>query len=273
MLFSGLLIFLAPDTVQGAVHTVRKGETLWQISRRYRVSVEQLLDQNPALKSNGGKLRIGQKICVSRPSPVRARRAAIVSRGSGWQPSRSGQPMSPISGTASQTPARVRPVYLYLDTVKAQIDSAQVRPGRWKYIVLHHSGTSSGNGRIFEYFHRHMRGMENGMAYHFVIGNGKDSADGQIEVGNRWLKQLQGGHVRGEDLNRVAIGICFVGNFNNQRPTRRQIGAAMELISYLREKCGAAVSLQMHNEINPRHTECPGKYFPSAAFHQLFDRN
>ena len=114
--------------------------------------------------------------------------------------------------------------------------------------------------------------MENGLAYHFVIGNGHGSGDGEIEIGPRWVKQLQGGHLHSDELNMIALGVCFVGDFNTTRPTKRQIAAAIELVTYLRQRCGPPEMIfKGHKEINPRPTECPGKYFPLAAFHKLFD--
>jgi N-acetyl-anhydromuramyl-L-alanine amidase AmpD len=112
--------------------------------------------------------------------------------------------------------------------------------------------------------------MENGLAYHFVIGNGNDSGDGQIEVGSRWTKQIRGGHLHSDALNEVSIGICFVGNFDEHRPSRKQEAAAIELISYLNKICGKPPQFKLHREINPRPTACPGKLFPAAAFHRLF---
>jgi peptidoglycan endopeptidase LytF len=43
-------------------HTIRFGETLWQISQRYRVSVNAIMAVNPGL--NPYNLRIGQIICI-----------------------------------------------------------------------------------------------------------------------------------------------------------------------------------------------------------------
>ena len=72
--------------------------------------------------------------------------------------------------------------------------------------------------------------MENGMAYHFVIGNGTDTGDGEIEVGDRWVKQLQGGHVKDDAINDIAIGICLVGDFTRTDPTPKQIDALVDLV-------------------------------------------
>jgi len=116
-----------------------------------------------------------------------------------------------------------------------------------------------------------VRGMENGLAYHFVIGNGTDSGDGEIEVGDRWYKQLQGGHVRSDAQNEIAIGICLVGDFQADRPTRRQVSALIELIGYLQGKVGDPKPLLfLHRDINIISTDCPGRNFPAAAIYRLF---
>ena len=75
--------------------------------------------------------------------------------------------------------------------VRKAIDEARVARNRWKYTIVHNSGTRQGNARIFDYYHRHVRKMPNGLAYHFVIGNGTSSGNGQIEIGNRWVRQLR----------------------------------------------------------------------------------
>ena len=43
--------------------------------------------------------------------------------------------------------------------------------------------------------------MQNGLAYHFLIGNGIDSGDGEVEIGPRWKRQLLGGHVKNYKIN------------------------------------------------------------------------
>jgi N-acetyl-anhydromuramyl-L-alanine amidase AmpD len=113
--------------------------------------------------------------------------------------------------------------------------------------------------------------MENGLAYHFVIGNGVDSRDGEIEIGPRWLKQIQGGHVHREEINEVGIGICLVGNFERTRPTLKQMAAFQELVDYLRsEVVGTKIRFAVHKEIDPGRTACPGRFFPTAQMHRLY---
>lgn len=146
----------------------------------------------------------------------------------------------------------------------------RVEKGRWKYIVGHHSATKFGNAEIYDRAHRR-RGMENGLAYHFVIGNGVDSGDGQIEVGPRWRKQLEGGHVRRREVNLTGIGICLVGNFEETHPTRKQLAAFTQLVDHLGGKViGGRYTFAVHKEIDRNHTVCPGRNFPLRAMHQRF---
>jgi hypothetical protein len=135
----------------------------------------------------------------------------------------------------------------------------------WKFMVLHSSATASGSARAFDYYHRYVRGMQHGLAYHFVITNGRGGPDGQIQIGPRWMDQLAGGHLRSDAQNEVAIGICFVGDFQKNSPTRNQLLAADELIDYLQAKLGK-LPVTTHRKVNIRPTLCPGKFFPSGLF-------
>ena len=168
------------------------------------------------------------------------------------------------------------PSYRYLtNSVLNEIDRARVRGGRWKYIVVHNSGTRQGNAAIFDYYHLHTRHMPNGLAYHFVIGNGTSTGDGEIEVGNRWKRQINGGHVHSDYLNNIALGICLVGDYNRDVPTRAQYAALDELITYLRKRVGRVDRrlsiVKAHREINPVPTDCPGNRFSYTWLHRTFD--
>ena len=129
---------------------------------------------------------------------------------------------------------------------------------RWKRIIIHHSATSGGNGKIFDRWHRE-RGMENGLAYHFVITNGNGGDDGRVEIGKRWFEQLDGGHVRGDALNHESLGICLVGNFLHEMPTVKQIASCKALINYLRGLTGLpAAAVIGHKQAPGQKTVCPG---------------
>lgn len=116
--------------------------------------------------------------------------------------------------------------------------------------------------------------MKNGLAYHFVIGNGTSSGNGQIEIGSRWTRQINGGHVASDYLNNISLGICLVGDYNRDTPTKAQMAALDELITYLRRRVGKVkgkpLIVRPHKKINPKPTDCPGKKFPYKTLKRRF---
>ncbi len=156
-------------------------------------------------------------------------------------------------------------IAIHTDLRKA-LDRIPVRSGRWKYIVIHHSATRDASAKGMDAYHR-ARGMENGLAYHFVIGRGGQMQDGSTYVGNRWKKQLDGGHLAKASLNAKSVGICLVGDFTTQTPTALQMRSLNGLVDYLLARCRLKVdAVTTHRQIHPRHTACPGKKFPVSSF-------
>lgn len=166
----------------------------------------------------------------------------------------------------TQAAARFDPLHV----VRAETARIRVKRSNWKAIIAHHSAIKKGNAESYGRTHQ-KKGMKNGLAYHFVIGNGIDSGDGQIEVGPRWTGQLQGGHVKNHQVNLVAIGICLVGNFEIERPTRKQLQSFTLLVDWLQSSVlRRRVRFAGHREIKGEQTLCPGKNFPLASMHRRF---
>ena len=137
---------------------------------------------------------------------------------------------------------------------------------RWTDIVIHHSATSSGSARVFDDYHRNVRNWDE-LGYHFVIGNGTHSGDGQIEVGSRWTKQKHGAHCKTLDnyYNDHGIGICLVGDFNKTYPTQAQLAGLNKLLAFLTQECGILPSrINTHGGVTHK-TECPGRHFSLAV--------
>jgi len=132
-----------------------------------------------------------------------------------------------------------------------------VRP--WRWIVVHHSATTTGGAVAFDKMHR-AKGWDE-LGYDFVIGNGTDTADGQIEVGPRWLKQKIGAHAKTPDnrFNEYGIGICLVGNFDVEKPTAKQLASLAKLVGYL-EKTYHISSDRVLGHGQTKATDCPGRY-------------
>lgn len=148
----------------------------------------------------------------------------------------------------------------------ASLCRTDVDENQWKYIVIHHSATKRGNAAGFDDYHRNKRGWEYGLAYHFVIGNGTLSGNGEIEVAERWKKQIHGAHTANMKYNRVAIGICLVGDFENEgTPTDKQFESLVKLTQYLSRRYSIPLSkIILHKQVHQKGTACPGKNFPYA---------
>lgn len=132
-------------------------------------------------------------------------------------------------------------------------------PREWKCIVIHHSATTAGNAEIFGRYHREQNGWRS-LGYDFVIGNGTESGDGEVEIGPRWLAQERGAHAGVAWYNEHGIGICLVGNFNDTMPTEKQMEALLKLCRDLMRRYNIdAYHVLGHGEI--KDTECPGALF------------
>lgn len=176
-----------------------------------------------------------------------------------------GQELVIPDSTATTTTAKKNNYPLPVD-FKKRIDNIKVVPGKWRYIVIHHSATPNGSVKSMDAYHRWKKHMENGLAYHFVIGNGQGMKDGEIAIGDRWKRQIKGGHLASPSLNEKSIGICLVGNFNRQNPTPKQMASLYALVNYLEARCRPGKdAVKTHRQINPKPTECPGSKFPTKA--------
>lgn len=140
--------------------------------------------------------------------------------------------------------------------------SAPARP--WRYIVIHHSDTSGGSAGRFDQFHK-QKGWDE-LGYHFVIGNGTESRDGQVEIGPRWPKQKWGAHTKTPDnrYNDYGIGICLVGNFQDSRPTAEQMKSLSKLVAHLMKTYKVRPEAIIgHGDAKP--TDCPGRNMSIAT--------
>jgi N-acetyl-anhydromuramyl-L-alanine amidase AmpD len=136
---------------------------------------------------------------------------------------------------------------------------------RWECIVIHHSASEFGGANRFDEWHK-SRGWD-GLGYHFVIGNGTDTPDGQVEVGFRWTQQEHGAHCRTPDdyYNQHGIGICLVGNFDNYQPSPAQLKSLVRLCRFLCRRFNIPPDqIFTHGGVTGK-TDCPGKNFDLGA--------
>jgi len=144
---------------------------------------------------------------------------------------------------------------------------------RWTAIILHHSGTSNGNVEIFDRWHRDRQW--DGVGYDFVIGNGHDSGDGQVEVTFRWRQQKVGAHCKTPTnwANEEAIGICLVGNFDDTSPTDGQMESLARLVRFLKDRYDISrFRIYGHHDTpGANETQCPGLGFSMERFEAMLD--
>jgi hypothetical protein len=138
---------------------------------------------------------------------------------------------------------------------------------RWKYIVIHHSAGSFGNIDFLQRVHRQRQGDDpiDAIPYHFIIGNGNGLAMG--ETAHDWRRQynIWGAHVsnRNFDYNFRGIGICLIGNFENEKIPPKQYQSLRHLTQTLMSKYDILPeNVTGHGMITGESTKCPGRFFP-----------
>jgi N-acetyl-anhydromuramyl-L-alanine amidase AmpD len=168
--------------------------------------------------------------------------------------------------TAARTPSRTRLAAFVNDP--NDLFEPPKADRQWQYVVIHHSAHERGGYASIDREHRDRLGTD-GCGYHFIIGNGTESPDGQIEVARRWSDQKAGAHCRDgrtADVNDYGIGICLVGDLDSEGPSTRQLEAARELVAYLRQRYDIpAENIGSHAQLAASPTACPGKKFPIQA--------
>ncbi len=127
----------------------------------------------------------------------------------------------------------------------------------WTSIIIHHSGQSRGNAATIGQIHQILG--YGGLGYHFVIGNGDGADDGLIQIGYKWVKQLDGEYAHN------AISICLVGNGDQTPPTQLQMNQLSRLVRFLQHHLNITDN-RVYLHTNIAHTTSPGKFFPKDEF-------
>lgn len=178
--------------------------------------------------------------------------------------------MSPESPVIIPPAVKPKPKQGWQGTASGEWKPASVMERKWTAVVIHHSATPNGNSAIIDRWHREGNHWD-GIGYDFVIGNGSDSRDGEVEPTFRWQEQRAGAHcggTAGNWANEYGVGICLIGNFNQTRPTSRQMASLNRLVKFLQSRYGISNSRVYGHRNVPggRKTDCPGRYFPMSEF-------
>lgn len=118
------------------------------------------------------------------------------------------------------------------DSLDAVFQTSVPMPdGHWKFIYVHQSRTPAGSAAT-------LGESADGLADHFVIGNGDGCGDGEVQIAQRWHRQKSAGRVHGVDsISEACISICLIGDFNRTRPTETQMRRLGQLVAALQDRC------------------------------------
>ena len=126
-----------------------------------------------------------------------------------------------------------------------------------KYIIIHHSATSPPNDidTAKNIIKRQMEDYNAGKiispytnTYHYMI-----TANGEVVP---WICECSvSGHCGNDDINKISIGICLLGNFQKETPTENQYKTLLKKLKELYNKYRFKDILGHRDIIE---TECPG---------------
>jgi hypothetical protein len=127
-----------------------------------------------------------------------------------------------------------------------------VQPITWRNIVIH-----SNVGERFDVSSN----------CHFVVD--VDSAGrGRIQPTTLWKSQSLGRHVMvsSRDWNADSVGICLVGDFSRQPPSRAQMQSLLALVRSLQQICVISADHVYLNSDLDANSRSPGEAFPVRQF-------
>lgn len=149
--------------------------------------------------------------------------------------------------------------------------SSPIRTGRWQSIVIDHSRTTYGSAQTLGQFHQQLG--YGGLIYDFVIGNGDGAAEGEIQSGYRWDRQLDSLLFSSNEdpdaawYNQHTITICLIGNGDQAAFTDMQLEQLVRLVTALQDRLNIP-SDRVLLQSNLTSTTSPGLHFPASWFRQ-----
>lgn len=133
---------------------------------------------------------------------------------------------------------------------------------KWKHIVIHHTASEWSSLKRIDNYHRKKFNDPDGIEYHFLIGNGKKSRRGEIELG-RWRIQKRAIHLFKPNGAPDAIAISLIGNLHERSIYKAQYNALLNLVFNLTKSEKIPIeNVTTHTKVDGNLTVCPGKHFP-----------
>jgi len=224
-----------------AEHFVVAGETLTSIAIDFNVALVVIVDANNLRDNN---LHAGQRLLIpggklhavpSTPAP----QAEAGRPSTDWYIARNQWAVDPV--ILSRTKPMLGTPYRITVHHSGDVKDAGMDPLEWLRLIDH----------------QHMEGLNKKepwacIGYHFVI-----APDGRIFEGRPI--QFQGAHAGYDEVNRLNIGVCLIGDFDKMRVPAAQRAGLMLALDQLCLDYG----ISRGNVFGHQHwkiTDCPGRY-------------
>ncbi len=122
-----------------------------------------------------------------------------------------------------------------------------------KKLVVHHSASKKDTTKKTDIDEWHKQRGFSQIGYHKVV-----ESDGKIVTGRP--ERQQGAHAKG--VNHKSLGVCVVGNFENEAPSEIQIRSVIKvLVEWCRKYELTSTDIYGHKNVpgGSTKTSCPGK--------------
>ncbi|MBI2004374.1 N-acetylmuramoyl-L-alanine amidase [Candidatus Pacearchaeota archaeon] len=130
-----------------------------------------------------------------------------------------------------------------------------------KFIAVHHSQRKIDSLKRIKDLHINKYGWED-IGYHYLIDK-----KGKIQKGRN--EKFIGAHVFGHNKN--SLGICLIGNFDEEKPAKKQI---QTLLKFLKNKIKKhhlnKKNILGHREFSGAAKTCPGKFIDMNKVREMF---
>ncbi|MEK6823410.1 MAG: peptidoglycan recognition family protein [Nanoarchaeota archaeon] len=132
-----------------------------------------------------------------------------------------------------------------------------------KFIAVHHSQRKIDSIKRIKNLHIRINKWED-IGYHYLIDK-----KGKIHKGRS--EKFIGAHVYGHNKN--SIGICLIGNFDEESPIKKQIHTLIKFLKQKTKKFKIPIKNVLgHREFSDATKTCPGKFVDMNLIRKILNK-